>query len=344
MPDTSPKTRVGGDSAVDWDDAAVDAWESILRGNRTGASPQGHGMPGAASSTKAKAPSKGAAGVQSPRGERRFNSITGEQGGPFGQTSSPSREPKDGPSVHSMWQLYQEGQMSKRQFIDVLGGDLPASTLRCLDQVDTTFPHFVRSFGQAGVPYVVAPPHGASVDHDMKKKLQFSTLDHSRSMTGAATGSAGAKTRYKDSAGGIIGDNSAPAPAVRLVGDDANFRRASSDISRKAEREPTWKVRKANDASRNNPLFLSSSTAGVDEGADTNETESMLQSAVRMFLDGELQKRELSEYVCSLAKDGADTKVLTASVATLLERHEVNGPFTFRYIAQTLRGILAKAT
>ncbi|CAD7927732.1 unnamed protein product [Amoebophrya sp. A120] len=213
------------------------------------------------------------------------------------------------PSVHTAWQLWQDGKLSKKQFVDALGGELPLNTLKLLNQVDCTYAEFVKSFG---------------------RENSF------------ASQRAGGRTQYRDSAGALISDNSAPAPAVRVIEETANYRRASSDVSRMAERSATFKVRKANDVSRNNPLIGGS--ALVADEANLSEQEAHMQSAIRMFLDGELKSTEMGEFVCSLRNYTYNPRQATSGmplkVHTLLERHQVNGPFGFRYLAQTFRDIL----
>mmetsp|Transcript_27737 Transcript_27737/g.69973 ORF Transcript_27737/g.69973 Transcript_27737/m.69973 type:complete len:253 (+) Transcript_27737:97-855(+) len=219
------------------------------------------------------------------------------------------------PSVHAVWQMWQDGKISKEQFVEALGGDLPDPVVRVLNQLDCTYSQFVKSYGQ---------------------------------QNSFASKSAGNRTQYRDNVRSLISDNSAPIPSTTFEHASTNFKRVRSDISRQAEKEPNFRVRKANDVSRNNPLSAEATAVTENAGSGTAaaEEEANLHSAIRMFLDGELKTTELGEYVCSLREKGYNPRApeggLARSMHTLLERHEVNGPFGFRYLAQCIRDILLK--
>ena len=138
MPDNGPSYNATGAGPIpDWDDSAVEQWESILRNKKA------HEAEAVRRAEETELAAASAAGLASPKGKRVLDPITG--------VSAADQAPPEaggGPSVHSVWQIYQDGQISKGKFIEALGGNLPAATLRLLDQVDCTFPQFVKSFGQ----------------------------------------------------------------------------------------------------------------------------------------------------------------------------------------------------
>lgn len=97
----------------------------------------------------------------------------------------------------------------------------------------------------------------------------------------------------------------------------------------------------------------------MPESTGSSETEELIQSAIRMLLAGELKNHEISSYLVGVnddrkrkieeqggpsASNGSSAFASRASqeaaLKDLFNRHELNGPYNFRYLKDQVYNIL----
>lgn len=186
------------------------------------------------------------------------------------------------PSVHAVWQMWQDGKISKDQFVEALGGDLPDPVVRVLNQVDCTYSQFVKSYGTlfiiprifiGDVGALPAPTNANGIYLMYDYDATTARLRPPGQQNSFASKSAGNRTQYRDNVRSLINDNSAPMPSTTFEHAATNYKRVRSDISRQAEKEPNFRVRKANDVSRNNPLSSEATAVTENAGSGTAAAE-----------------------------------------------------------------------